>query len=338
MRTLALRRNGARNALAVVAALLLFLGVRSAAADAYPAPGYVTGDTIVHDPSIVIRPSDPRYLIYGYGHGGGSLGDSLTSRDRVGFSSGGSVFAANPSWWQWWEPNQATSLWSPDVSYHNGQYWLYYAVSTFGSQYSAIALATSSSGLPGTWTDQGAIFGSDASVNYNAIDPNLVVDANGNWWLTFGSFWGGIFILPLDRATGKPTSYSPVNIAARPIVPDAIEAGFMYRHGGYYYLFASYDLCCKGSASTYNIRVGRSSSPTGPFVGDAGRAMTNGGGKVVLAGHDNVAGPGGESVSYDAADGHDLLVYHYYDKNRNGYPFLGINWLGWDSNGWPYVY
>lgn len=63
--------------------------------------------------------------------------------------------------------------------------------------------------------------------------------------------------------------------------------------------------------------------------------MTAGGGTQILASHGHVIGPGGQSVMHDA--GGDLLVYHYYAANANGTPELGINLLGWDSAGWPYV-
>ena len=38
------------------------------------------------------------------------------------------------------------NLWAPDISYHNGKYYMYYAASTFGSNHSAIFLATSTTG------------------------------------------------------------------------------------------------------------------------------------------------------------------------------------------------
>jgi arabinan endo-1,5-alpha-L-arabinosidase len=63
--------------------------------------------------------------------------------------------------------------------------------------------------------------------------------------------------------------------------------------------------------------------------------MTQGGGTIVLATHGDIIGPGGQDVFNDA-DG-DVLVYHYYDGNTGGTPTLGINLLGWTSDGWPFV-
>ena len=103
-----------------------------------------------------------------------------------------------------------------------------------------------------------------------------------------------------------------------------------------YYLFASVDVCCQGVSSTYHIIVGRSAAPQGPYVDRGGIAMTAGGGTILLATHGNIIRPGGQDVFPDA-DG-DVLVYHYYDGSNAGTPTLGINLLGWTSDGWPFVH
>ena len=299
-------------------------------AAAYPAPGYVTGDTGIHDPSLLVRPSTtPKYVLFGTGN------VTRVSTDRVQFTNTGPALAPQ----LWWQNFGSTTYWAPDVSFQAGKYWMYYAVSTFGSQKSAIGLATSLTGNPGTFVDQGIVFQSAPGADYNAIDPNLMVDASGRWWLTFGSFWHGIYTMQISPTTGKPASSNPTlyHLAERPSVSgDPIEAPFIFRQNGYYYLFASYDHCCRGASSDYNIRVGRSTSPTGPYVGSDGVDMLQGGGGMVLESHDNVRGPGGQSVQHDTD--HDILIYHYYDANRNGNPYLGINFLGYDANDWPYVW
>ena len=76
----------------------------------------------------------------------------------------------------------------PDVQYFNGKYWLYYAVSSFGKNTSAIGLASSTSLSSGNWKDEGLVIRSTSADNYNAIDPELTIDKDGNPWLAFGSF------------------------------------------------------------------------------------------------------------------------------------------------------
>jgi arabinan endo-1,5-alpha-L-arabinosidase len=320
-----------------LALMAIALATAAPAALAYPAPGTVTGYTITHDPSMLVRDSAPRYVVYS------THNQSSISQDRISFSNGGPIFPVKPAWWTL--DNLSGDLWAPDASFHNGKYWLYYAVSQgSGAGHSSIGVATSTSGLPGTWTDSGApIITSRSGDGFNAIDPNLLVDAQGRWWLTFGSFWGGIYITELNPATGKPTTNPLVktNIAQRfaPPASDPIEGATIYQRGGYYYLFASFDYCCRGAGSNYSIHFGRSTSPTGPYVDAAGASMLQGGGTLLLKSHDFVTGPGGQSVVRDSAGpGHDLLVYHYYDSRLNYEPFLGINFLGWDAAGWPYVY
>lgn len=297
------------------------------AATVYPNPQPVTGSTGVHDPSVVNTPSGT-YIV-------AATGNNLalkTSTDRIAWRSAGVVWPNGAPWTLTYTAGSAT-LWAPDISFHNGQYYLYYAASTFGSQHSGIFLATSPTGASGSWTDRGLVIESTSAVNYNAIDPNLVVDAQNQWWLTFGSFWTGIKLIRLDPATGKrSTSDTAVRaLAQRPTSDDAIEAPFIFRHAGLYYLFVSFDRCCLGAQSTYRVMVGRSASITGPYVDRSGVALTAGGGTEIMAGHGSIHGPGHEAVITDATS--DILVYHYYADS--GASFLGINGLGWDSAGWP---
>lgn len=310
--------------------------IASAAAVDYPDPALLTGDNQTHDPSMVIR-SDSSYAVY-------STNDQVRVSTGLPIPTGGFLFDLlgrwvndSPSWWLTYNPDGRS--WAPDVSFHNGKYWMYYAVSTFGSQKSAIGLATSTSGDPGTWEDQGIVLASKAGKPFNAIDPALLVDASGRWWLTFGSFWSGIYQMELSPETGKSLSASPelIHVASRPGTNRAIENAYIVKNGDYYYLFASFDRCCQRLNSTYNIRVGRSTSPNGPFVDRAGKRMLDGGGTTILASHGRIVGPGGQSVVYQPSKNRHMLVYHYYDGNLNGVSRLGMNALGWNAAGWPYV-
>lgn len=300
-----------------------------ASADNMPNPWQISGDTGVHDPSMV-RASNGVYYVYGTHNGLGAL----ASRDLVHFQAAGSAFPDGVSWATAYS-GDPRELWAPDVSFHNGRYWLYYAASSFGSNHSAIGMATSKTGEPGDWQDHGVIYSTTSADDFNAIDPGLTVDQSGRWWLSLGSFWSGIKLIQLDPRTGQPlagtTRYS---LAERP-APDAIEGSYIVRHGSYYYLFASYDFCCQGVNSTYNIKIGRSHSITGPFLDRAGTPLLNDGGTPLLSGHGSIIGPGGQTVL--RVGGQDILVYHYYDGNDNGNPKLGLNRLQWAHGGWPQV-
>jgi arabinan endo-1,5-alpha-L-arabinosidase len=315
----------AKSVLTLLTAAAAAVATASPAA-AYPLPGRVTGAIGVHDPSAVKRP-DGSYLI---AHTGNNIA-LKTSADRVAFRDAGSVFPGGAPWTTTYT-NGSRNLWAPDISYRNGQYYLYYSASTFGSNRSAIFLATSPSGNSGTWTDQGLVVESRTSDDFNAIDADLVVDDQGRWWLSFGSFWSGIKMISLDPATGKRAGTTLLSIAGRN--GGAIEAPTIVKRGAYYYLYVSFDRCCQGAQSTYRVMVGRSSSVTGPYVDRNGRQMAAGGGSEILAGQGSVHGPGHQDVLADS--GGDVLVYHYYADN--GASRLGVNLLALDSAGWPYVY
>ena len=261
----------------------------------------------------------------------------------------GEVFPAIPQWIQEMSP-KTSELWAPDISFFDGVYHLYYAFSVFGKNTSGIALATNATldraSPKYKWVDHGLVLRSFAEDNFNAIDPNLVLDSKGDAWLSFGSFWTGIKMRKLDRATGllsktDTTTYSiasrsqPQQAGARsPDLPpdtEAIEAPFVFKHGDFYYLFVSWDLCCRGTRSTYHTVVGRSKSVTGPYVDRDGKPMAEGGGSALLSANAKWLGPGGESLIH--LPNEDLIVFHAYSA-KNGVPSLQISTIGW-KDGWP---
>jgi arabinan endo-1,5-alpha-L-arabinosidase len=323
------RRRGAALVLLAAATVLFGPAPLPALAATYPDPGLVTGNISVHDPA-AIRGADGVFSVFST-HNGIEI---RTSTDRVAFSRTGSVLPNGATWATAFTGN-VRDLWAPDVSFHNGLYYLYYSVSTFGSNSSAIGLATSRTARAGSWTDRGLVYSSRGGGDFNAIDPNLTVDTGGRWWLAFGSWWTGIKMVQLDPATGKPLAANParLSLASRTSTALGIEAPFVFRHGGFYYLFVSWDLCCRGVDSTYRVMVGRSTSVTGPYTDRAGVPMASGGGTELVATHGRFVGPGGQSVVTDS--GQDLLVYHYYDGADRGIPKLAVNLLGWDAAGWP---
>ena len=129
----------------------------------------------------------------------------------------------------------------------------------------------------------------------------------------------------------KPADAAP----AKPGLPpnwEAVEAPFIVHHGGFYYLFVSWDLCCRGIKSTYRTMVGRAKKITGPYLDKQGKSMVEGGGTELLAGNARWLGPGGESV-WMQPDDHDLLIFHAYDA-KTGKPALQISTITW-QNEWP---
>ena len=298
----------------------------------YPDPLPLSGDIdLVHDPSM-IRAPDGTYLLYSTGH---NL-QIRTSDDLRTFTAEGSVWPEGAPWTEeFTSPGDPGSLWAPDLSYHDGTFYLYYSASSFGSQNSAIFLATSRTGLSGSWKNLGKVWQTSSADDYNAIDPNLVVDDTG-WWLSFGSFWSGLKMIRIDPDTGKQASKDKklYALATRPLSANgAVEAPYIVRHDDHYYLFASFDACCRGVDSTYRTMVGRSTSVTGPYVDREGTKMSDGGGTEVLASHGTILGPGHPAVLQDGSDW--FLIYHYYyDEFNQGAARLAMNKLEW-VDGWP---
>ncbi|KAI0532650.1 glycosyl hydrolase [Xylaria digitata] len=235
-------------------------------------------------------------------------------------------------------------LWAPDVSLVGNTYYLYYSVSQFGSQDSAIGVATSTTLDVGSWTDRGSTgIRSSSAKPYNAIDGNLI-NVDGTYYLTWGSFWKDIYqaqmkASPLTLASGV----SSYQVAYDPVTT-AVEGAFVFKYGSYYYLFYSKGQCCgydaglPAAGGEYKIMVCRSSSATGGYVDKNGVACTNGGGTIVLESHGNIYGPGGQGVYQDPTYG-PILYYHYVDKTI-GYAD-GDKRFGWNtinfSSGWPVV-
>ena len=303
----------------------------------------LAGDlTPVHDPSI-IKAGDTYYVFVTTSREGEPPGliHIRTSKDLVTWTRAGTVFATLPDWAKR-EITGAKGIWAPDISYAGGQYRLYYSVSTFGSNHSAIGLATTPTldpAAPGYgWQDRGAVIVSPRGGDYNAIDPAAYTDADGKAWLAFGSFWTGIKLIAIDPATGMRLAGDPAvrSLARRP-APGAVEAPFLIDHGGYHYLFASYDFCCRGANSSYYTVVGRAKAVTGPYVDHDGKPLMQGYGQVVL--HAKLdptgrwRGPGHSAILHDGA--RDYIVYHAYDARNKGVPTLRIQPLGWTADGWP---
>ncbi len=302
----------------------------------------MSGDlTPVHDPAI-IRAGDTYYL-FSTGQAAAKTGliPWRTSKDLVHWTYRGAVFPSLPDW-ATAKISGTKGLWAPDMVFADGEYRLYYSVSTFGKNRSAIGLATTATldpAKPGYgWTDRGLVFESTASDNFNAIDPNIFIDRDGSHWMTFGSFWSGIKMVQLDPATGKPRARARQvhSLASRP-PPGAVEAPFLIRRGDFYYLFVSFEFCCRAVKSTYYTVVGRSKNLLGPYVDREGKRMLDGGGFIVLHAALDPAkrwrGPGHVAILREPKQ--DYIVYHAYDTRNDGASTLRVQPLGWTRDGWP---
>jgi arabinan endo-1,5-alpha-L-arabinosidase len=227
--------------------------------------------------------------------------------------------------------------WAPDIIRHNGRYLLYYSVSSFGKNTSAIALATNPTLDPDKpeyrWTDEGIVIQSSPQVDYNAIDPAVLQDADGSLWMSFGSFWGGIKLIQLDPKTGKRVAPdSPVHALAR---YESIEAPCIHRHGDHYYLYVNWGFCCRGTNSTYEIRFGRSDKITGPYLDMEGHDMLVSGGTRLLGTEGQMIGPGHAGIFGEG--GTNWFTFHYYDGTRRGASTYALRPIRWAADGWPEV-
>jgi len=301
----------------------------------------LTGDVVpVHDPCMIRADGQYHVFTTSQAHDGKGLIHWRTSPDRRDWTFRGGVMTAFPDWVMKKVP-QTRGIWAPDISFAGGLYRLYYSASTFGSNQSVIGLLTNPVLDPANpsagWRDAGLVVESRPGDTYNAIDPNFIAAADGRHWLAFGSFWSGLKLVELDPATGLRKKGAKIRGIAGRERPGAIEAPFLFRRGEWHYLMASYDFCCRGADSSYYTAVGRSRTIDGPYVDDKGRALTDGGGRVLLnAAMDpsgRFKGPGGGSVVRDGE--RYRIVYHAYDTQRNGAPTLRIRDLDWTADGWP---
>ena len=336
-----------------------FLVLAAPAQDFRHGPAFDPLHPAVHDP-VAARCGDIWYLFStGFGI------SILSSQDLTSWEPAGRVFDTPPQWALDTVPGYHGHTWAPDILFHEGTYYLYYSCSSFGKNTSAIGVATNRTLDPASpdyrWEDKGCVVRSIAGRdNWNAIDPNVFIDTDGTGWMSFGSFWGGIKLVRLDASltriaepqewyplcrrpegTAEDTSRTDDAIQADPRGKDfdpgngAVEAPFIVRHGDWYYLFVSYDLCCRGPKSTYKVVTGRSKSVTGPYVDAEGTPLMQGGGTVVARG--NARYPGVGHCAVVSTDGGEKMLLHAYDRETGYNAVLLVRSLDWDREGWPSI-
>lgn len=261
------------------------------------------------------------------------------STDEVNWTAKGNIFTAVPAWVNTALGTTIPDIWAPCIRYNNGLYWVYYACSSFGTNNSVIGVATNPTLDPTAsnyqWTDQGLVIQSSTADDYNCIDPDMFVDTNGNVWLAFGSFWSGIKMIAIDPNTGKQLASNTTLYSLASRGGGAIEGASLMKQGSFYYLFSSWDTCCEGVSSTYNTRVGRSASVTGPYVDEAGTALMSSGGTELLSSYAQYIGPGGGDAFPDGRRWY--FAHHYYDANHAGNPYLQVREIVFDNNGWCHI-
>ena len=302
---------------------------------------YVTDTLMVHDP-VMAWERGTYYLL--------STGMGLqwaTSSDRRSWVVQSTPFIENlPQWTRDSVPGFTTHVWAPDVIRYRDRWLLAYSCSTFGKNTSAIGLM-SADRLNGQWRDEGCLVCSkEKRDNWNAIDPAFVIDDDDQLWMTWGSFWDGIQIAKLEL----PLISHPKTLARRHLPGDpnaaenptskfagrnAIEAPFILKHGGWYYLFVSWDYCCRGAKSNYRVAVGRSKTVDGPYTDRDGKPMLEGGGTLFLEGDKQEYEAAGHCAAYDLPSGETVFICHGYSTRLNGASILIQKTIKWTSDGWP---
>ena len=305
-----------------------------------------TRETPAHDP-VMIKHNDTYYLF--------TTGNGIsvfTSKDMKNWRKEKPVFSKTPDWVTKAIPTyRGSSMWAPDIGFHNGKYYLYYAVSAFGKNTSCIGLVVNktldTASADYKWEDLGKVIQSVPGRDlWNAIDANLVMDENNTPWLSFGSFWEGMKLVKLNNdlaSVAQPEQW--YTIAKRPrdfAAPDssagnaAIEGPFIFKKNNFYYLFVSWDYCCRGEKSDYKVVVGRSEKVMGPYLDKSGVSMVLNGGTLVLQGDNKEWFGAGHNSAY-TFDGKDYIIYHGYDAKDRGRSKLIIQELKWDKEGWPAI-
>lgn len=335
-------------------------------------------DLPVHDPS-VIRAGDGSYYVFG-SHLAAARSTNLMNWQFIA----NGVDSANPLWStipaagnQW---TGAAGSWAADViKLNDGKYYFYYnfcgippaGECTGPRAYLGVAVADQ---IGGPYSDRGIFLRSgmnaaeiaagygpegitsyDARIHPNTIDPHAFFDKSGQLWMSNGSYSGGIFILKMDGATGKPLPGQGYGKHLAGGNHSAIEGSYIFYspESDYYYLFTSFG----GFMSTdgYNVRIARSKSPDGPYLDAEGNDLVNARGSldsiapygVKLIGGFNFAtdpgdsesargyrSPGHNSAYYDPIEKKHLLVMHTRFPNRGEEHSIRVHELFVNADGW----
>lgn len=298
------------------------------------------GNIFIHDPSVIVVDGVWASFATGVERApDGGMPRTKSSPDGITWSETGPLPGGMPQWIVDELGFTPRNIWAPSISEHDGTWYLYYSASAFGKQTSVIGVMThtafDTSEPAAGWEDQGMVLRSNPGDDHNAIDPFRIDTIDGRAWLAFGSWWQGIRLTELDPVTGKALDPNDrVALAGRG--GRGIEAPAILWRDPWYYLFVSFDHCCRGVASDYKIMVGRSETITGPYMDRDGKPMLEGGGTELLSTKGRYRGPGGQEV-FKGPDGTPWLAFHYYDRNAGGAPKLYLAPANWTEDGWPAI-
>lgn len=140
----------------------------------------------------------------------------------------------------------------------------------------------------------------------------------------------GLRMVKLNPATGKLLN-DPPRITI--ITTSLGEGSFVIKGHGYYYIFASRGICCKGLQSTYHIVIGRSENIKGPYLNKEGKSWVDNNYSLFLSGDSTEPGRGHNGFFTEGDT--TFIVYHAYTRAANGAPLLNIKPLYIDKDEWP---
>ena len=281
-------------------------------------------DNSVPDPT-VIRAKDGSFYLY-------STEDIRNmpiyhSVDLVNWNLIGTAFTeqSRPQWL----PNGG--IWAPNINIINGRYVLYYAKSVWGQEWDAGIGVAVAYNPEGPFRDCGNMFVSRNIGIQNCIDPFFIEDG-GHKYLFWGSFHGIYGAELSNDGLSLKVGTKPCKVSG-----SFMEASYIKKHGGFYYLFGSAGTCCEGEKSTYRITVGRSYSLFGPYFDREGRPLLENHYEVLLHRNDSVIGTGHNAELVVDDQGNDWMLYHgFKTSDPNAGRILWLDRVNWVDD-WPYI-
>ncbi|MCQ2062355.1 MAG: family 43 glycosylhydrolase [Fibrobacter sp.] len=263
------------------------------------------------------------------------------SEDALNWTNYKQAMPTFPSWLKN-VANGMEDIWAPDLFNFGGDYRIYYCGSVFGKRSSGIGYMSSKSVNPNSpdygWTDKGEVIHTVATDKYNAIDADVMRDVDGNYWMAFGSFGLGIQVIKIDGTSGKRVGNDMYNVARRTTKASngAVEGPSFIEHGGKYFLFTAWDVCCQQGPdienSTYKTAMGRADKPQGPYYDRAGKDLAENGGTILLERYGRYYGPGGGDVFQDL--NRVRFVHHYYDNGGDKYAHIHVRDVVFTDDNW----